>query len=127
MNTNTNNDERQFGIGVTDIEMNGEQYALIREEDCIGVMPNSRAHADDIPQMRPLGDRVLIKVQETSDETVGGVILTEASKERPLIGTIVRVGPGKAVRGFLYVYLVIIAEYMSCLVKNCEFWNLKKL
>lgn len=78
--------------------MNGAMYALIREDDCIGVMPRSGAHADDIPELRPLGDRVLIKVTETADVTVGGVVLTEASKERPLMGEVVRCGPGKAVR-----------------------------
>lgn len=55
----------------------------------------SNADADDIPELRPLADRVLVKVEDTADTTVGGVILTEAAKERPIIGTVVRTGPGK--------------------------------
>ena len=38
---------------------------------------------------------MLVKVEDTADTTVGGVILTEAAKERPIIGTVVRTGPGK--------------------------------
>lgn len=45
--------------------------------------------------MKPLGDRVLILVEEVADVTMGGVILPESAKERPLIGTVVRTGPGK--------------------------------
>ncbi len=35
------------------------------------------------------------QVEDTADVTVGGVILPEAAKERPLIGTVVTIGPGK--------------------------------
>ncbi len=35
------------------------------------------------------------QVEDTSDVTVGGVVLPETAKERPLSGTVVRVGPGK--------------------------------
>lgn len=45
--------------------------------------------AEDIAEMQPLGDRVLVKVEEVADVTVGGVILPDAAKERPLSGTVV--------------------------------------
>ncbi|XP_044438954.1 20 kDa chaperonin, chloroplastic-like [Triticum aestivum] len=44
--------------------------------------------------MKPLNDRVPIKVAEASDKTEAGVILTETTKEKPSIGTVVAVGPG---------------------------------
>eukprot|EP00955_Chlamydomonas_euryale_P038220 351032-Chlamydomonas_euryale.AAC.1 len=37
----------------------------------------------------------LLQVEDTADVTVGGVILPEAAKERPLLGTVVRTGPGR--------------------------------
>lgn len=37
----------------------------------------------------------LVQVEDTADVTVGGVILPDAAKERPLIGTVVRMGPGR--------------------------------
>jgi co-chaperonin GroES (HSP10) len=43
--------------------------------------------------MQPLADRVLIKVEETADVTVGGVVLPEAAKERPLMGKIETMTP----------------------------------
>lgn len=87
----------KFGFMYTDIKMaeDGGDFILIRENDVIGIMPRSDASADDIPDMQPMGDRVLIKVEEVADVTVGGVILPESAKERPLIGTVVRCGPGK--------------------------------
>jgi len=52
----------KFGIGVTDLLVQGEEHCLIREDDCIGVLPKSGATADDIPHLQPNGDRVLLKV-----------------------------------------------------------------
>ncbi len=36
-----------------------------------------------------------MQVEDTADATVGGVILPESAKERPVCGTVVRTGPGK--------------------------------
>ena len=33
----------KFGIGVTDLEIKGEEYAVLREEDIIGTFPSSGA------------------------------------------------------------------------------------
>lgn len=52
----------KFGIGVTDIEIQGQEHILLREDDVIGVMPRSSATAADIPELRPIGDRILVKV-----------------------------------------------------------------
>ena len=52
----------KFGIGATDLEVQGETYVLIREDDCIGTMPRPGATAADVPELKPIGDRVLLKV-----------------------------------------------------------------
>ena len=52
----------KFGIGVTDLLVQGEEHCLIKEDDCIGILPKSGATANDIPQLKPNGDRVLLKV-----------------------------------------------------------------
>lgn len=85
----------KFGLGATDIMLGGELHIIIAEDDVIGVMPRSGATADDIPELKPSGDRVLLKVREDSDVSAGGVILSQASKEKPVSGTVVRVGEGK--------------------------------
>ena len=142
----------KFGIGTTELLLQGQTHILIREDDVIGVMPRSnataagthgrlgagrggplvvpsaclpaflpacRGHASkgsvstcsagshaqtapprpasprpapprpapppaDVPELKPLGDRVLVRVQESADVTMGGVILPDSAKERPL-------------------------------------------
>ena len=52
----------KFGIGATDLEVQGETYVLIKEDDCIGTLPRPGATAADVPELKPIGDRVLLKV-----------------------------------------------------------------
>ena len=47
-------------------------------------LPASPHPPADIPELRPLGDRELVRVQESADVTMGGVILPDSAKERPL-------------------------------------------
>lgn len=89
----------KFGIGCVDIEMGGETYILIREEDLIGTFPGSGATANDIPKLTPLGDRVMLKTDTVSTTTAGGIMLTDGAVEKPCTGVIVSVGPGKRVEG----------------------------
>lgn len=49
--------------------------------------------------IKPLADRVLIKMKEGEDTTKSGIILTSATKEKPQIAEIIEVGPGKCVDG----------------------------
>jgi chaperonin GroES len=46
-------------------------------------------------KLRPLDDRVVIKQSEAEEKTSGGIILPDTAKEKPQIGKIVAVGPGK--------------------------------
>ncbi|MGF1458503.1 MAG: co-chaperone GroES [Leptolyngbyaceae cyanobacterium] len=43
----------------------------------------------------PLGDRVLVKVSESEETTAGGILLPDTAKEKPQVGEITAVGPGK--------------------------------
>ncbi|ABQ89485.1 MULTISPECIES: co-chaperone GroES [unclassified Roseiflexus] len=46
--------------------------------------------------VRPLGDRVVVKPKPREEKTKGGVILPDtASKERPMQGEVIAVGPGR--------------------------------
>jgi len=46
-------------------------------------------------KLRPLEDGVVIKQLEAEDKTPGGIILPDAAKEKPQIGKVVAIGPGK--------------------------------
>ena len=44
--------------------------------------------------IRPLADRVLIKPAAADENTLGGIIIPDSAKEKPLKGEIVAVGNG---------------------------------
>ena len=47
-------------------------------------------------QLRPLGDRVIVKASSKEEMTKSGIILPDTvDKERPEQGTVISVGPGK--------------------------------
>ena len=72
-----------------EIEFNRVNHLLVKEDDINGVLDT-----DDIKDLKPLNDRVLIKVAEAEQKTAGGLLLTKSGKEKPSIGTIIAVGPG---------------------------------
>ena len=45
--------------------------------------------------IKPLGDRVVIKVLEKEQKTLSGIVLPDTAKEKPQEGEIVAVGTGK--------------------------------
>jgi len=46
-------------------------------------------------ELRPLDDRVVIKPLEAQEKTAGGIFLPDTAKEKPQIGRVIWVGPGK--------------------------------
>jgi len=46
-------------------------------------------------KMKPLADRVIIKPAPAEEKTKGGIILPDTATEKPVIGEVVAVGPGK--------------------------------
>lgn len=49
--------------------------------------------------IKPLSDRVLIKMKEAEETTKSGIILATASKEKPQIAEVIEVGPGEKING----------------------------
>ena len=50
-------------------------------------------------KLKPLGDRVIIKMVEAEEKTKAGLILTGSAKEKPEVAEVVAVGPGGLVDG----------------------------
>lgn len=50
-------------------------------------------------KIRPLADRVVIKMVEAEETTKSGIILTGSAKEKPQVAEVVAVGPGGMVDG----------------------------
>lgn len=45
--------------------------------------------------LKPLGDRVVVKVVEQEEKTSGGILLPQTAKEKPQEAEVLAVGPGK--------------------------------
>ncbi|MGD9692103.1 MAG: co-chaperone GroES [Phycisphaerales bacterium] len=48
--------------------------------------------------VKPLEDRIVIKPAEQESKTASGIYLPESSKERPVRGSVIAVGPGKRLK-----------------------------
>ncbi|ADL07060.1 co-chaperone GroES [Thermosediminibacter oceani] len=49
--------------------------------------------------IRPLGDRIVIKVLEKEEKTKGGIVLPDTAKEKPQKGEVIAVGTGEIIDG----------------------------
>jgi chaperonin GroES len=45
--------------------------------------------------IKPLGDKVILKRLEADDRTAGGIVLPDSAKEKPKRGVVLAVGNGK--------------------------------
>ena len=50
-------------------------------------------------QIKPLGDRVVVKAEAAEEKTSSGLYIPDNAKEKPQRGTVVAVGPGKVENG----------------------------
>ncbi len=49
--------------------------------------------------IKPLGDRIIIKVLESEETTKSGIVLPGTAKEKPMQGEVLAVGSGEMVDG----------------------------
>jgi chaperonin GroES len=50
-------------------------------------------------KIKPLGDRVVIKMVEAEETTRSGIVLPGAAKEKPQVAEVIAVGPGGNIDG----------------------------
>ena len=73
--------------------------------------------------LKPLADRVIIKMVESEETTKGGIILSPSAKEKPQIAEVIEVGPGGMVDGKEVIMTikrgdkVIVSKYSGTEVK----------
>ncbi len=46
-------------------------------------------------QLKPLDDRVVVRITEAETTTAGGIVLPDAAQEKPQRGEVIAVGPGR--------------------------------
>ena len=61
-------------------------------------------------KLKPLADRVVIKLVEAEEKTKSGIILTCAAKEKPKVAQVIEVGPGGLVDGKEVVMTVKVGD-----------------
>lgn len=61
-------------------------------------------------KLKPLADRVVLKMTEAEETTASGIILSAASKEKPQVAEVVAVGPGGIVEGKEVVMTVKVGD-----------------
>lgn len=44
--------------------------------------------------LKPLGDRVVLKVQKEEEQSIGGIVIASNAKEKPTTGEVIAVGNG---------------------------------
>lgn len=54
---------------------------------------------EEIIMIKPLEDRVLLKMKDAEETTKSGIILSSGSQEKPQIAEVIAVGPGKVEEG----------------------------
>lgn len=73
--------------------------------------------------IKPLADRVVVKMMESEETTQSGIILAGTAKEKPQVAEVMAVGPGGNVEGkeiTMYVKTgdkVILSKYAGTEVK----------
>lgn len=50
-------------------------------------------------KLKPLADRVVLKMVEAEETTKSGIILTSSAQEKPQVAEVIEVGPGGLVDG----------------------------
>jgi len=83
-------------------------------------------------KIKPLGDRVVVKVLEMEERTESGIVLPDTAKEKPQQGEVVAVGPAVAEKAGFEIKVgdrVIYSKYGGTEIKfegeeylilNCE-------
>jgi chaperonin GroES len=74
--------------------------------------------------LKPLGDRVIVKPKEKEDMTKSGIVLPDTASEKPQEGSVLAVGPGRVLDNGKRVELdvktgdkVLFAKYAGTEVK----------
>ena len=73
--------------------------------------------------IKPVADRILIKMKEGEETTKSGIILSSGAKEKPQIAEVIEVGPGGNIEGNnIEMYIkkgdkVIVSKYAGTEVK----------
>ncbi|MDD2234959.1 MAG: co-chaperone GroES [Desulfitobacteriaceae bacterium] len=77
--------------------------------------------------LKPLGERVVLKLVDAEEKTEGGIVLPDSAKKKPQKGEVVAVGSGKVTENGEKIPLevkvgdqVVFSQYSGTEVKDAE-------
>jgi chaperonin GroES len=68
---------------------------MLRDQKTDDRKKQARMNEEDAMNVRPLRDRVLVKRVEEQEQRIGGIIIPDTAKEKPLQAKVVAVGSGR--------------------------------
>ena len=70
--------------------------------------------------LKPLGDRVVIRVAKEEEKTVGGIVLASVAKEKPQTGEVIAVGEGRVLENGTKVPMEVKYEGVEYLIVSAK-------
>lgn len=72
--------------------------------------------------LKPLGDRVLVKIKTAEEKTAGGILLPSTAQSKPQGGEVVAVGEGKTIgKTKVDISVKVIAVILLNVIINYDF------
>lgn len=78
--------------GGTDLDYDGDKHCMVTQDDILCKLKNGEYAADAV---EPIFDRLLVKIEESSETTTSGIILSKTAREKSTEGKVVAMGPGR--------------------------------
>jgi chaperonin GroES len=58
----------------------------------------SNSKTQSSTKLQPIGDRIVVKREQSQEKTAGGIFLPESAKDKPSRGVVISVGDGRVLR-----------------------------
>ena len=65
--------------------------------------------AKSATELKPMGDRIVVRPSQQEEMTVGGIILPDMARQRPQKGEVIAVGPGRVLSSGIRVEMEVAA------------------
>ena len=62
------------------------------------VLGNDMIAREAIVNIKPLGDRIVVRRSESKEKTAGGILLPDSAKDKPQKGKVMATGPGRMLK-----------------------------
>lgn len=94
--------------GGTKVKYDGEPHTVLTQDDILCVLEDGVYASDAV---RPIQDRLMVKIDRSAEETKSGIMLTTGAAEKPTTGTVMKIGTGRVMEnGEIEPFPVAVGE-----------------